>query len=1143
VNDNASVAATHEFIARWKDSGAAERANFQPFLIELCDLLGLPRPEPASAINQLNAYAFERAVTFQNPDGSTSPGFIDLYKRGCFVCEAKQGSDPVAAQAGLFAATAAKTKRGAAVRGTRAWTSRMLAAFGQASQYVRALPADEGNPPFILVVDVGHTIEVYSDFSRSGKTYVPFPDAQQHRIRLDQLADEEIRERLRLIWTEPMQLDPSRRSARVTREVAVRLARLAKSLEETGHAPEAVASFLMRAIFTMFAEDVRLIPQDRFTELLEELRRTPDIFPAMMSALWRDMNEGGFSAVLKANVLRFNGGLFASSDALPLDRAQLDLLIEASRADWRHVEPAIFGTLLERALDARERHKLGAHYTPRAYVERLVMPTIIEPLRDDWEAVKVAAVRLASDGKDGEAIDEVRAFHGRLCNTRVLDPACGSGNFLYVTLEHMKRLEGEVLDALHEFGEAQMPLITVDPHQLLGIEVNPRAAAIADLVLWIGYLQWHFRTRGDALPAEPVLRNFHNIECRDAVLAYDAVEPVVDERGQAVTRWDGRTMKRSAVTGEEVPDETARVAVMKYVNPRHADWLEADFIIGNPPFIGNKRMRFALGDGYVDALRSAYADVPDTVDFVMYWWNHAAHLTREKKIRRFGFVTTNSIAQPFNRKVIQEHLKAKEVVSLVFAIPDHPWVDTVDGAAVRIAMTAVVPDDSTGSLAQIVKEKETDSDEAEVEFKLTEGKIHADLTIGADVSSAARLESNTGLSFMGVTLVGDGFRLLPEDVQRLGFDLTELPSVVKPYVSGREIAQQNQSRYIIDLFSKTEQIARQDYPSLYQWILERVKPLRDQNKRQSYRERWWIFGEPRTAMRTALQGLKRYIVTLETSKHRFFLFLSGDVVPDHTLFAIALDDAYGLGILSSKIHVTWTLSPAGSRLGVGNDYRYRNNTCFDPFPFPDCDEQQKARIRELGEQLDAHRKRQQAQHPRLTITEMYNVLDKLRRDEPLDPKDRLIHEQGLVSVLRQLHDELDAAVFAAYGWPATLTDEETLSRLVALNRERADEERRGQVRYLRPDFQNPQGAAQTAFASEVAVASRAAKPERAAWPKTLAEQARAVRAALAAQTAAVTAAELARQFKAARAERVSQLLETLCSLGQARETAPGHFVA
>ncbi len=324
--------------------------------------------------------------------------------------------------------------------------------------------------------------------------------------------------------------------------------------------------------------------------------------------MWKAMDAGHFSVALRSDVLHFNGKLFKQPQVLPLDRDQIELILEAAKFDWKEVEPAIFGTLLERALDPEERHRLGAHYTPRAYVERLVLPTVIEPLREDWKNAQAAALLLAAEGKLEEARKEVHAFHHKLCEVRVLDPACGSGNFLYVTLEHLKRLEGEVLNQLEAFGEGQARLdmsgVTVDPHQLLGIELNPRAAAISEVVLWIGYLQWHFRTRGNVMPPQPVLKDFHNIQCRDAVLAYDRMGYVTDERGVPVGRWDGKTMKKHPVTGEDVPDETAQVPLERYFNPRKAQWPKADFVVGNPPFIGNKRMRLTLGNGYVDALRS-----------------------------------------------------------------------------------------------------------------------------------------------------------------------------------------------------------------------------------------------------------------------------------------------------------------------------------------------------------------------------------------------------------------------------------------------------------------------------------------------------------------------------------------------------------
>ena len=713
-----------------------------------------------------------------------------------------------------------------------------------------------------------------------------------------------------------------------------------------------------------------------------------------------------------------------------------------------------------------------------------MLPTIIEPLRAEWEAVQTAALLLAEGGKSAntlasDALAEVRAFQRRLASIRILDPACGSGNFLYVTLEHLKRLEGEVLEVLRSLGQAQATLELegeiVRPEQFYGIEVNPWAAAVAELVLWIGYLQWHLRTRGDAagLP-EPILRNLHNIECRDAVLAWDAVEPLLDAEGRPVTRWDGRTTKLHPVTGEPVPDEAARVPAYRYVNPRPAAWPEADFIVGNPPFIGTARMREALGDGYVEAIRRVYPHVPDSADYVMFWWDKAAELVRAGRARRFGLITTNSLRQTFNRRVLEHHLitterstlsgagegapaqskgpsgllagphpsttsrvprrdSAQDALSvpsfgqvqdlplhLAFAIPDHPWVDSAEGAAVRIAMTVGAAGEGSGVLQQVVSERSGDNDTTELTLAEHRGRILPDLTTGSDVAGAQPLRANGNISGRGVQLFGSGFIVTPQEAANLGLGrVAGLEHHIRPYRNGRDLTATPRDVMVIDLFGLTAEEVRARFPTVYQWVYERVKPERDQNNRAGYRNNWWIHGEPRAALRPALAGLSRYIATVETAKHRFFVFLDAAILPDNKLINIALDDAYFLGVLSSRIHVTWALA-AGSHLGVGNDPVYVKTACFEKFPFPAATDAQQARIRALAEQLDAHRKRQQAQHPKLALTDMYNVLEKLRAGEPLSAKDKAVHEQGLVSVLRELHDELDAAVCDAYGWPITL---------------------------------------------------------------------------------------------------------------------------
>ena len=940
------------FIAKWQGVAASELSTSQSFLLDLCRLLGVDTPHPTPEQD----YMFERPITFAHGDGSTSAGRIDLYRRGAFVLESK------------------KLK---AAKHTKGFDEGLLRARTQAEQYARALPADEGRPPFVVVVDVGNRIELYAEFSRSGATYTPFPDPRSHRIALDDLRRPELRDRLRQIWTDPLALDPSRESARVTREIATQLAELAKRLEADGHGAEAVAQFLMRCLFTMFAEDVKLLPSDSFRDLMIKHADQPDIAMRMLAQLWRDMDSGGFSAAIAGDVLKFNGKLFKQPDTLPLDKPQLALLIQAAKAKWNHVEPAIFGTLLERALSPNERHKLGAHYTPRAYVERLVLPTVIEPLRAEWSDAQAAALLLAVEGKPDEAAIELRRFHHRLCTVRVLDPACGSGNFLYVTLEHLKRLEGEVLNALDELGDRQTGLAlggeradaaageTVDPHNLLGIELNPRAAAIAEVVLWIGYLQWHFRTRGDVFPPQPVIRDFRNIENRDAVLAYDDVVPELDDHGQPLTRWDGETMKVSPITGEKIPDDTARKPVMRYINPRKAAWPEADFVVGNPPYIGVRRLKSSIGDEYVQTIRSIYPEVPETCDYVMYWWQKAAQAI-SSGTKRFGLITTNSIVQEYSRRMLENHISEGQRIKLCFAIVQHPWVDEADGAAVGVSMAVGCnASDAVQARLGFVSDDEEEppiyKDVPRIGTSLDEVSIH---------ESIKPLRANSNMCFQGVVPAGDGFKLEAEDL--LDFKAEDLsPYVLRKYILGKDLVQRPSERKIIDFFGLSEVDARESYPALYQRLLNRVLPERRENKRAFYREKWWLFAEPRPAMRKALEGLKRFIVTPYTAKHRPFLFVDGDTLPDAMVYAVASGHAYILGVLSSVIHNMWSDFSGGT---LEDRPRYNSKSTFFPFPFPsDANEHEKT-VLVLAENLDTHRKRQQAAHPELTLTGMYNVL-------------------------------------------------------------------------------------------------------------------------------------------------------------------------
>lgn len=834
--------AAEAFITEWRDAQASERSNAQKFLIGLTELVGAEVPGAATGDVRRDAYVFERPVRFH--DGpKESVGFADLYKRGAVVLETKQGVDAERAASGK------RQRKGHGVRGTGAWEATMEAAKNQAARYARNLEPAEPVPPFLAVVDVGHCVDLYADFGGTGRLYAPFPSAEAYRIGLDDLRDGAVRERLRLVFEDPTALDPARRQAAVTQELARRLAELAASLDadapDDEDRTERTAGFLTRCLFCMFAEDAGLLPDRAFSRLLEAYRDRLDVLPQALTGFFRAMDEGGFVMGVDVTVPEFDGVLFRDRWAPALNHDQVDGLLEAAAMDWREVEPAIFGTLVERALDPKKRRHMGAHFTPRAYVERVIGPAVIEPLREEWEGVRAAAraaeaeaeeagTPKAARAKRAEARDLISGFLGRLARVRVLDPACGSGNFLYVTFAGLKALEGEVRAALRRFGQTEsleLEGVAVTPHQMLGIELGARAAAVADLVLWIGYLQWHQRTHGGAQPLpEPILKGYGQVEHRDALL---------DAGG-------GR-----------------------------AAWPEADFVVGNPPFVGKGQpMRESLGQETLDRLATAYPEVPGSVDLVMYWWDRAAEAVRAGRVGRFGLITTSSITQTFNRRIVERHLDAEnDPLALSFAIPNHPWVD--DGADVRMAVTVGVRasefDVGAGRLATVAVETPTGDGVSEVELAEVVGEIHSDLTVGADVRLAETLKANEGLASFGMMLAGRGFLVSPDEARSLGLGTVEgAGRVLRPTLNGRDLAKPARERYVIDLYGYEADEARERFPEIYEHVVREVKPQRDGNRDKQRRERWWLHGRTNENLRAALDGLRRFIATPETAKHRVF---------------------------------------------------------------------------------------------------------------------------------------------------------------------------------------------------------------------------------------------------------------------------------
>ena len=1177
-----------ELIGNVSASGGAEISNFQPFIERLCDALHLPKPDFAGEDRVGNDYCFERRVDHIFEDGRVTTRRIDLYRRGSFIMEAKQSAkrnkvDPQ--QIEMLGDEAARQSKGHARRGSVKWDRVMQAARNQAIDYARDLPVEHGYPAFILVIDVGNVIEVYADFSGQGKNYSHFPDRRSYRIGLDDLLDEKVQDRLWLIWNDPHALDPAKISAAVTKDIAKRLAKIAKKLEKK-HAPDAVADFLMRCLFTMFAEDVELIPKKGFENLLGRLKDRPENFAPAVESLWKNMDKGGFDAGLEDTLKKFNGALFQNARALPLEKEEIHELHVAAIRDWTDVEPAIFGTLLEQALDPRERSKLGAHFTPRAYVERLVIPTIIEPLRDDWEDVQARAAELEDAGDHDAALEALTDFHHKLCTTRVLDPACGTGNFLYVAFELMKRLEGEVLEHLGAYSETQASLAmdteTVSPKQFYGLEINARAVPIAELVLWIGYLKWQLKTAGHSAISEPVLHAYGNIKHQDAILAYDKKELQCDEQGKPITIWDGRTMKTHPVTGNLVPDGDAQIETYTYENPQKAKWPEAEFIVGNPPFIGGKDMRTELGDGYAEAAWKARKDVPGGADFVMHFWDEAARRITAKlpksktnPLRRFGFITTNSITQTFSRRVIKKWMGARQPLSLIFAVPDHPWLKSADKAAVRIAMTVAVRRQTEGVLAEVVKEEGLNTDAPIVLINQKTGIITEKLVIGTDVTRAKKLLSNDEVSHRGICIGGAGF-VINDDRARYLTKNGE-GTLIKTIANGHSYTNRAPLRKVIDCYGFSEKKLRDGFPLSYQHLKQSVYLERSESKRASYKKFWWIFMEPRPEFRDATAEIRFYFVTPMTAKHRFFSVSGGADLPDQGLIAFAMAEQSKLIVMTSRIHVNWALAGGGT---LEDRPRYNNSTLFSTFPFPACvtdPDIDNSWLDELGERLNSFRKERLEDWDWLTMTRLYNALERYREamngGDPLTEDERDVHERAQVAILAEIHDEIDRAVLSAYDWsdlegalvgkPGGTTpsphkspeqeeaEEDLLSRLVALNKERAAEEARGHVRWLRPDYQIPKlghkvpGVEEAEQVEADLVIDQG--PDKPSWPKDGLEQIRLVRDVLSGARGPVDAEIVTRAFKQKyskkRRERVEDVLANLAELGLAREDKGGFIAA
>ena len=831
-----TAAKAQAFVEKWERSRSNERQTAQEHFIDLCHLLGVKTPNDIGATK--DTYTFEKPLT-KTGGGA---GYADVWMQGHFAWEYK----------------------------TKGKYDNLRAAYTQLILY----KGDLGNPPILVVSDIAR-IQIFIEFTGYPTREIEFSNADLLHVSA--------RETLRLIFLNPEELRPAERAESITELAAARFAQVARYLEQRGFAPSQIAPFFMKVLFALFAEDVKLLPAELMSQSLRQSVRNPEQFPERARALFKAMREGGYFGLDR--VPQFNGWLFSDDNVPKLTVDEIQLLGDAARLDWSAVEPAIFGTLFERSLDPAKRSQLGAHYTSRSDILLIIEPVLMAPLRREWAAHQTAigALQAQWEGQTGNARRRLQAvaegvlleFMERLAALRVLDPASGSGNFLYVALACLKDLEKEVWTYAGGLGVTQ-PELGVGPAQLFGIEKNPFAAELAQVVVWIGYLQW-LKNNGflEGPPTEPILQHLHNIENRDAILDFAA---------------DG------------TPIEPA--------------WPAADVIVGNPPFLGDKKMRGELGDSYVTALRKLYEGrVPGGADFVTYWFEKARALIANAQLQRAGLLATQGIRGIANRKVLE---RIKRDGDIFMAWSDRPWV--LDGAAVRVSMVGF----DNGN------EKIHELDGNPVQ------SIHSDLSGNVAVTEAQHLSENDSICFLGMMKAGP-FDLTLDQAQAMinakninGYVNID---VVKMRLGGQDVTGVPREAWVIDFGVDTteEQAARYEMPFAY--VRDNVKPLRDINRRDGMRRRWWIFGEPRRGLRIALRNIQRCIVTPEVSKHRVFVWMDTAIIPDHKLHVFARDDDYFFGVLHSHLHETWTLAQC-SWLGKGNDPSYSSTRTFETFPFP-----------------------------------------------------------------------------------------------------------------------------------------------------------------------------------------------------------------
>lgn len=942
------------FAVKWQQTQLTEKSAYQQHFRDLCEALGVPHPTEEDIVG--TNYTFEKHVT-KVGGGS---GFADVWKRDAFAWEYKlPGGD-------------------------------LNKAYKQLNEYHEDLE----NPPLLVVSDFKR-FEVHTKFDSLRSRVYKF-DLEELRknqpIPTSAVLPQDV---LRYVFGDRNKLRPEAVTERVTRDAASDLLKLAQQLEleraadPTPLTREQIAHFLLRIVFCLFADSIGLIPNNVFRKLVEASRQSRIMFNKQLPVLFEAMSTDG--NYFGADVIPwFNGGLFNGDETIELNLADLDILRRAAKHDWSQIEPSIFGTLFERSLDAAKRSMIGAHYTSPEDILLLVEPVIMTPLRREWAATQKTIEEAIAAEEEQTQKRNLRAnrpaaklligWAENLSKVRILDPACGSGNFLYIAMKQLLDLWEEA----RTFGLKNGLILPVEsmptPVQLYGIEIDFYAHEIASAVVWIGLLQWK-RDHGYNDQPKPILEKLDNIEHDDAVLRYDETQ-----------------------VGEDYPNG----------KPYEPEWPKTTYIVGNPPFLGDKMMRGEMGDEYVTNLRNLYnGRVPSGADLVTYWFEKARAALAAGTASRVGLLATQGIRGGTNRVVLE---RIKKTGGIFWAQSDRDWV--LNGATVHVSMIAF----DNGSETNTVLDNEPVPE------------ISAALTGGVDLTKARRLNENDGFAFIGDMKKGSFD--INEDVAIHMLEAIGNPNgqsnseVVKPFLNARDISMRSRRKWIIDFGEMSGKEAAL-FEAPFEYLRVHVKKKRDGVRNPLERSRWWQHGRVAREMRSAVSGLSRFIATPRHSKHRVFTWVAPHVIPDSALVVFARDDDYFFGILHSQIHEFWARRTGTQVRDAESGFRYTPVVCFDQFPFP---------YRPGAEPTEADSPTVRA------IADAARELVRLR-DTWLNPRgasDEDLKSRTLTKLynarpewLANAHRNLDESVFAAYGWPSDLTDQEILAHLLALNHQRA----------------------------------------------------------------------------------------------------------